>query len=335
MAESPSAAAAPDSGAVHQHSGAKRPGREKPSLVEFDVEEVKTALGVGDEHMVLGIDEAGRGPVVGPMVYSGAMISLGEHNKLLELCHVADSKTLDDAHRKSSLEKLHGLSTLRFFTIPLSADDVSAAMTGRHGKNLNTLSHETAIEIIRKATLAGAGKLAAVYVDTVGPPETYQSKLSARFPHIRVVVSKKADSKYPIVSAASIEAKVTRDLEVERYGEDVGSGYPSDPKMGPWLRSHLHRFFVFPRRYHFVRHSWAPVVSLAKNERICVPIVFEQDEANDRGSTRGKAADATRPANQKRLVFAKPASRRPAIYTHMLRLKCIAQLDDSDVAWAC
>ena len=74
-----------------------------------------------------------------------------------------------------------------------------------------------------------------VYVDTVGPPLAYQDKLKARFPTISFRVEKKADSLFPIVSAASICAKVTRDacLESWEYIENVicsksfGSGYPS------------------------------------------------------------------------------------------------------------
>lgn len=73
------------------------------------------------------------------------------------------------------------------------------------------------------------------YLDTVGDPDKYRIKLSERFPSIKFVVSKKADSLFPIVSGASIVAKVTRDRAlkewlVEETGEDInrnfGSGYP-------------------------------------------------------------------------------------------------------------
>ena len=74
-----------------------------------------------------------------------------------------------------------------------------------------------------------------IFVDTVGDPEKYQQKLSKLFPGIKVVVAKKADSLYPVVSAASICAKVSRDHRLRDWSfteimpidsRDFGSGYP-------------------------------------------------------------------------------------------------------------
>ena len=197
--------------------------RRRPDI-HFDADEFMQAFDVPPDSLILGIDEAGRGPVIGSMVYTGAMISLAEHDKLIDYCCVADSKALNDASRRSSATKLSSLESFKHFTVSLSAEHISESMTGRHGRNLNVLSHDTAISIIQKATLEAKGKLVAVFVDTVGHPEPYQKKLAGRFPHLQVTVSAKADSKYPIVSAASIVAKTTRDTEIDDLQMNIGSG---------------------------------------------------------------------------------------------------------------
>jgi ribonuclease H2 subunit A len=96
----------------------------------------------------------------------------------------------------------------------------------------------------------------------VGPPAKYQAKLQQLFPEIEITVSKKADSLYPIVSAASIVAKVTRDWHVRNWqfreqglstSRNFGSGYPSDPTTQKWLTSSVDPVFGFPS---ILRFSW-------------------------------------------------------------------------------
>ena len=73
--------------------------------------------------------------------------------------------------------------------------------------NLNQQSHDAAIGLVQKVLDRGVN-LRYLYVDTVGDPERYQTKLEGLFPMLNIIVAKKADSIYPIVSAASICAKV-------------------------------------------------------------------------------------------------------------------------------
>ena len=131
---------------------------------------------------------------------------------------------------------------LGFFTAVLQADYLSNTMLaefGNGGKNLNNISHDTAIQLINQVKATGV-KVKKVILDTVGQPEAYKRLLSARLrdPELEIVVESKADFNHPVVSAASICAKVTRDSvlaawqfpEKKEIDSEYGCGYPSDPK---------------------------------------------------------------------------------------------------------
>ncbi|KAF9557028.1 DNA replication licensing factor mcm8 [Mortierella alpina] len=223
-----------------------------------------------DQECILGVDEAGRGPVLGPMVYGICYCPLSKKDELADL-GFADSKTLKEDERDNLLEVIMSRPDLIGWSVRvLSPMDISNSMLRREKYNLNALAHDTTIQLIRE-TLASGVNLKEVYVDTVGPPETYQKKLERLFPSITtIVVAKKADSKYPIVSAASICAKVTRDDVLrhwifaesgmeETVSRQFGSGYPSDPKTVSWLKASMDPIFGYP---NIVRFSWATCKSL-------------------------------------------------------------------------
>ena len=156
---------------------------------------------------ILGIDEAGRGPVLGPMVYGISFCPL-EKNEDLKNLGVDDSKALTEEKREDLLKKLQDNSDYIGYAIHvLSPRYISSSMYRRSKYNLNTMSHDTAIDLVKLALEKGV-QVAEIYVDTVGPPEKYQAKLQEIFPAQKVTVAKKADSLYPCVSAASICAKV-------------------------------------------------------------------------------------------------------------------------------
>ncbi|OCT90463.1 hypothetical protein XELAEV_18019079mg [Xenopus laevis] len=219
------------------------------------------------EDCCLGIDEAGRGPVL-------------------------DSKTLSEADRERLFEKLNGSSDYIGWALHiLSPNIISTSMQQRAKYNLNALSHDTAIGLIQFALDAGV-QLTEVFVDTVGPAEKYQEKLKKIFPELDVTVRPKADSLFPVVSAASICAKVARDRVVkdwkfvEDLGEldaDYGSGYPNDPKTKEWLSRHLDPVFGYPQ---FVRFSWSTAQTILDNK--ATPVAWgdeDDDSAGGKSST--------------------------------------------------
>ncbi|XP_074835892.1 ribonuclease H2 subunit A isoform X2 [Carettochelys insculpta] len=183
----------------------------------------------------LGIDEAGRGPVLGPMVYGVCYCPLDKQEELGAL-KMADSKTLTEAERERLFGRLDRARDFVGWALHiLSPNLISTSMQQRAKYNLNSLSHDTAMGLIRHVLDAGV-QVTEVFVDTVGPAEKYQEKLKRHFPELVVTVRPKADSLFPIVSAASICAKVARDRAVKnwRFLEDLGdvsleygSGYPN------------------------------------------------------------------------------------------------------------
>ena len=238
--------------------------------------------------VVLGVDEAGRGPVLGPMVY-GIAYSLESYLKDLQAKYgFADSKTLKDDKRRQLFQMIendaHELHRhVGWATTTMTAKDISSGMLqtvlGKGSYNLNEQAHDTTIQLIKEVMAKGVN-VTKVFVDTVGPPASYQAKLLKIFPSVAVTVAKKADSIYPIVSTASVVAKVTRDLNLYFYNTHLallrnhalGSGYPSDPNTSKWLHANVDR--VFGWCFGLVRFSWQTAKdSLEKNN--AVPVVYE------------------------------------------------------------
>jgi len=238
------------------------------------------------EPCVLGVDEAGRGPVLGPMVYGICYCPVSKNTDLKEL-GVDDSKALTEEQREKLLDKvLDNKDYLGWAVHVLSPRYISTSMYRRGKYNLNTMSHDTAIGLIQGALDRGVN-VAEVYVDTVGPPEKYEAKLSEIFPSIKITVAKKADSLYACVSAASICAKVARDyvLKVWKFpeGENAsgpwGSGYPGDGVTKKFLQEQFHQIFGFPS---LVRFSWKTAEKIVDEKGVKVEweeIEPEEDEA--------------------------------------------------------
>jgi ribonuclease H2 subunit A len=181
----------------------------------------------------LGVDEAGRGPVLGPMVYGAFYLPLPLSTPLLsQTHHFDDSKVLTPSFRSKLMENLCTAPTLDTSqsTTPdtkslysncgwavevMSARDISANMLKPFGTyNLNAQAMDATISLIQRIYKMGVN-VKEIYIDTIGQPAAYQKKLERVFPTAKITVAKKADSLYPCVSAASVCAKVTRDAALE------------------------------------------------------------------------------------------------------------------------
>ncbi|KAI8774570.1 ribonuclease H2 subunit A [Biomphalaria glabrata] len=258
--------------------------RSKNCLIESSVSER-----LQSEPCWLGVDEAGRGPVLGPMVYGICFSPIADKEKLTEL-KFADSKTLSEEQRESLFSQINeSLHMLGWMVEILSPTYISTSMLSREKYNLNALSHDCAIRLIQQALNRGVN-VSEVYVDTVGDATKYQAKLQDIFPNISITVSKKADSLFPIVSAASICAKVARDQAVKNWKfqenisleePDYGSGYPGDPKTKKFLEESFDKVFGFPS---FVRYSWSTASQIIDKKGVSVLWEDDDDENENKGT---------------------------------------------------
>ena len=247
-----------------------------------------------NEEWEIGVDEAGRGPVLGPMVYGLCFWPVSLKSKLANI-GFNDSKKLKEQERDEFFEIIKKLSNhcLGYEVQILSAEYLSNRMLEKEKYDLNKISHESAMTLIEIVLKKGINVVHS-YLDTVGKPETYQEILKKRFsgayPNLKFTVSEKADSKYPVVSAASICAKVTRDQSIKGWkcrenidgivSMDYGSGYPSDEKTQNWLKKNVDPVFGF---VDLVRFSWKTCEIIIKQN---IKIDFENEAEKQEGNMK-------------------------------------------------
>lgn len=201
---------------------------------------------------VLGIDEAGRGSVLGPMVIAGVIVP-EKMKKVLERMGVKDSKRLTPNRRTILSRKLKKMFDYEIVVITAREIDEMRA----DGINLNEIEKNAMESILLKMNPERA------IVDAVDvKAERFQDNLRADT-GIDVIAEHKADDKYIEVSAASIIAKAERDDQISQINKDfiksggIGSGYPSDPKTKEFLSN-----YTYDEMPDFVRRSWATVAKM-------------------------------------------------------------------------
>jgi|Deesub1362B_J571_1020462.scaffolds.fasta_scaffold02424_10 ribonuclease HII len=193
---------------------------------------------------ILGIDEAGRGPVLGSLIVAGVVCEEEEQATLMKI-GVKDSKKLSPERREEIFEEL--VSSFTYRVVEFTPREIDSRH--RRRETLNQMEARAMIDLINHFSPDVA------YIDCIGPStEKFASLLANAGIACSLVVEHRADERYPIVSAASIIAKVIRDRKLEmlkqEYG-DFGSGYPSDPRTVAFLEEHIGKGLP-----PFVRNSW-------------------------------------------------------------------------------
>ncbi len=182
---------------------------------------------------IAGADEAGRGCLIGPLVIGIAFAKEGSEEQIRRL-GAKDSKLLSPSSRTRLYSELS--SVCRFKLVKITAEELNLLMKT---KSLNE------IEAMKIAEGMKGEEVLEFFVDS---PDTITKRFEKRirsygFNPKKLISEHKADSKFPIVSAASIAAKVERDEELEKIkrevGFDFGSGYTSDERTIDFVKKNL------------------------------------------------------------------------------------------------
>ena len=203
--------------------------------------------------LVAGVDDAGRGAVIGPLVIAGVLVREEDLPRLKEL-GVKDSKLLSP-HRRGVLAVEIRRIVVKFDVVKLSPREIDVVVnSGRKLHKLNYLEAQTMARVIEALSPD------KVYVDASDVLEERfkQHILECMSFKVDIVSEHKADRNYVSVSAASIIAKVERDKEISELAKtlgDFGSGYPSDPRTMKFLKECCEELDEYP---DYVRKSWKP-----------------------------------------------------------------------------
>lgn len=198
--------------------------------------------------LIVGIDEAGRGAWLGPLVV-GAFAAPAAQDERLRAAGARDSKQLSPAARQDVYARLLGLGDCRSVALPPAEIDRHVAR-----RALNELEASAFARLVREIGPTTA------FVDACDTDALRFGRRVARLagPGIRIVARHRADADHPYVGAASIVAKVRRDAAMEELGRtlgaEVGSGYPSDPRTVAFVRRAVRPGAPRPP---WLRASWA------------------------------------------------------------------------------
>ena len=208
-----------------------------------------------DSELVIGIDEAGAGPVLGPMVFGAVVVSKGTE-RIFKQQGVRDSKDVPPKQR-DVLRALIMKTAVEYETVIIEANEIDERRS--KGESMNAIKVKAVSTLLSNLN----SKPAVAYIDAFDNiatkhDVTFEKSLKEAGCNETIIISEhRADSKYTVVGAASLIAKTERDERMQTFEQQVGitlgSGYPSDPKTLNYLKNCKG---IFPT---FVRNSWKTV----------------------------------------------------------------------------
>ena len=205
--------------------------------------------------LVCGVDDAGRGSVLGPLVIAGIVIKQTKINQLKKQ-GIRDSKKLTPLARERLYKKIINIVD-DYYVTRISPKIIDKSVFNH---SLNHLEARYMAKVISKLSPSIA------FVDSCDVnPRRFGKEISKLTFRSKIKSYHHADSKFVVVSAASILAKVSRDRAITKLKKkyNIGSGYPSDPKTKAFVKKSIKR----NEPLTFIRKSWKPVQILMKNKK--------------------------------------------------------------------
>jgi ribonuclease HII len=203
--------------------------------------------------LICGVDEAGRGSLLGPLVIAGVSLKRSKIKKLSSM-GIRDSKKLTPAARERLYKKIIEYAD-DYYIARINPKTIDRSVK-KH--QLNLLEAKYMAKVIAKL------KPNISYVDSCDVnPKRFGKEINKMAKSGKIRSYHHADSRFVIVSAASIVAKVNRDKTIAklRKKHDLGSGYPSDKKTINFVSKYISDKKEIPS---FVRKSWKPVQAMLK-----------------------------------------------------------------------
>jgi len=192
----------------------------------------------------IGVDDAGRGPVIGPMILAGVLTNSEQERELKKL-GVKDSKQLTPKRREFLAKKIKEI-IIAYELVIIQPDEIEKKQA--EGIKLNEVEAIACAKIINK--LNKEDEKIKIVLDCPSTSlvkwKDYLVTKIKELSNLEISCEHKADQNHVAVSAASILAKSQREKEMdklkEKYGSEIGSGYTSDPATQRFLQKYADKY---------------------------------------------------------------------------------------------
>lgn len=191
-------------------------------------------------NIIVGVDEAGRGPLCGPVVAACCILPRDYKNE-----HINDSKKLSEKKREIAYKEI----------IENALDYGIGIVDAKRIDEINIY------EATKEAMHIAISKLKISYDLILTDAMKLQNE------KVEVIPLIKGDAKCECIAAASIIAKVTRDHILEEYDKKYPQyGFKSHKGYG--TKKHIEAIKQYGIIKDFHRESYEPIKSLIKNKQI-------------------------------------------------------------------